>query len=254
MFAFNGTVMARELKQSPDAIPVNAITLTDAYELVLRYAHEHPEILKFDEDSLELLEISKKEERKMQDPEVYDDELESYWHRSKEVNLFLRKEIEAKELVACVRDPEIGETLQLKSDGWVSDKWEDYVPPGIWSNYIDPHQYDSLGPDGSYVHGALRPVFFRRGDFDRWFQTKCLSEAKRRPGRPPGTGSWAAADQKLVAKMRRLIKRGEAKSALDAARMVVSEAKGRGTEDSKISRLAKRYAISLRYSPIKSGA
>jgi hypothetical protein len=49
------------------------------------------------------------------------------------------------------------------------------------------------------------------------------------------------ADQRLLDAMSKLIKRGKAKSALDAARLVADKAPGAGRIESKITRLAKRY-------------
>ncbi len=67
------------------------------------------------------------------------------------------------------------------------------------------------------------------------------SKPKGRPGRRPGTGSWEVADRPLLEKMHRLITRGRAKSADDAARQLADKARGAGTRESKQTRLAKRY-------------
>ncbi len=67
------------------------------------------------------------------------------------------------------------------------------------------------------------------------------STARQRRGRPSGSGSWADADAPLVDKMRELIEAGNAKSPNDAASKVAREARGSGTVESKITRLAKRY-------------
>ena len=79
-----------------------------------------------------------------------------------------------------------------------------------------------------------KPVSSELGSTSEGLQT-------RTRGRPPGTGSWATADDLLLAGMRELIKAGKAKSPNDAARQVAGEAPGSGTIDSKITRLAKRY-------------
>lgn len=67
------------------------------------------------------------------------------------------------------------------------------------------------------------------------------SKPKTRPGRRPGTGSYDVADGPLLEKMHRLITKGRAKSPHDAARQLAKKAKGVSTEDSKRTRLAKRY-------------
>jgi hypothetical protein len=160
-----------DIPQARDAIPKEAIWLTDAYEWVASLASNHPENLpKFDGDWSEALRKSKELERKIQDPEVYDGELEGEWHRRKEANLILRLGIEAKELVAYVRDPLTGEILQLSSDDWIPSDWDDYIPSGIWSDYIIPDDYEAPGPNGTLIRGALRPVFFMLSEFEVWFK------------------------------------------------------------------------------------
>jgi hypothetical protein len=161
-----------DLPQADDAIRKDAISLTDAYECIASFISGHPELLpKFDEDCSEALRKSKEEERKIQtDPEAFDKELEEEWHQRKEANLFLRLEIEAKKLVACTRDPETGDILQLRSDDWIPSGWDDYIPPGIWTNYIIPDDYEAPGPNGTLIRGALHPVFFMRDEFEAWFK------------------------------------------------------------------------------------
>jgi hypothetical protein len=161
-----------DVPQADDAILKNAISLTDAYDRVVSLVSNHPELLpKFDDDWSEALRKSKEEERKIQDdPEAFDKELEEEWHQRKEANLFLRLEIEAKRLVACTRDPEIGQTLQLRSDDWIPSGWDDYIPPGIWTDYIIPDDYEAPGPNGTLIRGALRPVFFMRDEFEAWLK------------------------------------------------------------------------------------
>lgn len=68
------------------------------------------------------------------------------------------------------------------------------------------------------------------------------SASRRRRGRPPESGRWAAADAPLLTRMHELIEAGKAKSATDAARLVAGEAEGSGSPESKITRLRKRYS------------
>ena len=207
---------SRTMKEAEnDLIPVDTIRLTDAYERVLDAVDAHPEILPaFDEDLLELLAKSRDKEREIQDTDVFDKELEEFWYRKKEVNIFLRKQLEDKKLVACVRDPKTSERFQLSSVGWIPDRWTDEIPSGIWSDYIHPDDYEYLGPTGTFLRGALRPVFFQKADFDRWFEKECISRVKvsRSKGRTVGSGSWADADKQLVKRMKSLIKSNDAKS------------------------------------------
>jgi hypothetical protein len=161
-----------EIPWADDAILLNAISLTDAYDCVVSLVSNHPELLpKFDEDWSEALRKSREEEAKIQvDKDAFDKQLEEEWHCRKEANLFLRLEIEAKNLVACTRDPETGDILRLHSDGWIPSGWDDYIPPGIWIDYIIPDDYDAPGPTGTMIRGALRPVFFMRDGFEAWFK------------------------------------------------------------------------------------
>jgi hypothetical protein len=116
-----------QLRWSHDAIPKNAIRLTDAFYDVLDVVAEILDAasasvnpLQFDEHWLEVLQKSREFEKTVgHDPETFDAELEEEWHRRKQANLILRLAIEEKKLVACVRDPRTGDTLQLHSEGWL---------------------------------------------------------------------------------------------------------------------------------------
>jgi hypothetical protein len=160
-----------DIPWAEDAIPKEAISLTDAFGCIVSLVSDHPELLpKFDEEWSEALRKSREEEGKIgHDPETFDKELEEEWHRRKEANLFLRLAIEERELVACTRDPHTGTVLQLDPDGWIPTEWESYIPPGIWTNFIMPDDYESPGPSGTLIRGELHPVFFLRAEFDAWF-------------------------------------------------------------------------------------
>jgi hypothetical protein len=60
-------------------------------------------------------------------------------------------------------------------------------------------------------------------------------------GRRPGDGSYAVPDSRLVERMHDMIVIGSATSAKAAATLLVGEAIGAGSKDSKIARLAARY-------------
>jgi len=83
-------------------------------------------------------------------------------------NVTLRWALETGKLVAYVRDPETGDVLQLDSQGWID--WDDDIPSLITSNFIIPGEYDSIGPSGTFLRGALRPVFFAREEFETWLK------------------------------------------------------------------------------------
>jgi hypothetical protein len=65
---------------------------------------------------------------------------------------------------------------------------------------------------------------------------------KRRLGRPQGSGSWEIDDLKLVKEMRKGIISGEFRSITAAAKAMLPETRGSGTEASKEQRLRKRYS------------
>jgi hypothetical protein len=68
-----------------------------------------------------------------------------------------------------------------------------------------------------------------------------VSHLSKRHGRTIGSGSMAEADKPLLDKMRTLIEENKAFSPNGAATLVWRDAVGNGSENSKITRLAKRY-------------
>lgn len=151
------------------AIPKDAIWLNDAFDQVLARIETTPELVQFDEDWSERLEKSRQFEKTVgHDPETFDAELEQRWHCMKQANLLLRLAIENKELIACVRDPRTGETLQLHSGGWVHDKWNDYIPAAIWQPFVDTGDIELPGPEGTVIEGKHLPVFFMQVELQVW--------------------------------------------------------------------------------------
>jgi hypothetical protein len=164
----------RDHFEGQDPIPKNAILLTDAYEQLVDLVVENPDRLPvFDEFWSEALQKSRESELDAgHDPDAFDEDLEEYWHRRAEANLFLRLEIEAQRLVACIRDPLTADILRLRARDWIPANWDEYIPAGIWSDHIDELNYEAPGPDGSRIHGASRPVFFVRDEFDIWLKDR----------------------------------------------------------------------------------
>jgi hypothetical protein len=157
---------------SLDAIPKNAVWLTEAYgyvvDSIVDLAEFAPASLEFWQE--ELAASRALEQEVGHDPEAFDGEIEHLWHRRKEANLFLREALNDSALTACVRDPDTGQTLRLASTNWTSTCWSDngYVPPGIWSDFLDPRDSDLPGPSGSMLRGSLRPVFIVKEEFELW--------------------------------------------------------------------------------------
>jgi hypothetical protein len=160
-----------EPQTARDAIPRDAVWLTDAYKFIVDLLGENPELLpEFDEHQSEALRKSRQVEQTVgHDPETFDKDLEEEWHLRKQVNLFLRSELENGGLTACVRDPRSSSILQLHSEGWIPREWDDYIPPGIWTDFVDG-SYEEPGPSGTLIDGALRPVFFMRSEFQAWLK------------------------------------------------------------------------------------
>jgi hypothetical protein len=170
------------------------------------------------------------------------------------VEVFLRRCLSEEAIHAYVRDPETGEWLDLRPQEWDLDWleysghprewWNDNTAKGFRHDYVHPDDPDQPGPRGTFIRGALRPIFFRRDEFDRWFDSTFGDKKLDKRGRPLGSGSFKGADEPLLHEMRQLIETGVAKSAEDAAGRVAARAAGASFE-SKRTRLAKRYREQL---------
>ncbi|RXG83814.1 hypothetical protein [Bradyrhizobium zhanjiangense] len=153
---------------SDDAIPKGSISLRDAYWRLVATLMDGDRL----EQSLDAGGADRKalvERRRPAGDARTDWELLSET-RGRTSNVTLRWALEIGELVACVRDPETGDVLQLASEGWVD--WDDDVPAQVTSNFIIPGEYDSIGPNGTLIRGALRPVFLIREEFESWLSSK----------------------------------------------------------------------------------
>jgi hypothetical protein len=226
-----------------DPIPAKAIRLGDAFERVAEAVSKNPKILEaLEEQDIDCSPVAQVPER---------------FKAAVTAEVLLRAHLTYGEflygqnLYTYIRDPKTGESLQLDPGGWTpqsrSSKPFNTEPPryicgGMIGNYVvDPYGETFCGPEGTLLHGAYRPVFLWRDEFERWFQKTFGSDSSKRRGRKPGSGSWGHADEPLVEEMHRLIDSGSAKSAEDAARLVEDRAAGSGTLASKRTRLAKRY-------------
>lgn len=156
-----------------DAIPKDAVWLTDAYEHVVKIiCSDRSFHFEFDDEWREALEKSRQFEHTVgHDAEAFDEQLEQEWHQRKQANVILRLAIDSKKLIACVRDPGTGEVLQLSSQGWVNEGWDECIPASIWSDYLHPNDFECPGPSGSFIRGMLRPVFFMKAELEAWATT-----------------------------------------------------------------------------------
>jgi hypothetical protein len=222
-----------------DPLPVNGIGFKDAFDRVWDAAMTDPKRVTLDEHEREEIRTRTESDLK-QFVGDYPPEDVDIIARGKEANLFLRECISEGQLVACVRDPETGEILQLQRDGWNDVEFFPGECGWVLYNYVHPDDALNPGPPDAIVRGKARPVFFLRDAFDRWFEKTFGNRS--RAGRKPGTGSYAQDDEPLLIRMRSLILQLNAKSVEDAAGQVAKDAKGKNSlESSKQTRLAKRY-------------
>ena len=78
-------------------------------------------------------------------------------------------------------------------------------------------------------------------DMDNLYEIHAAPVKSNIGGRPGGSGSFAEADAPLIVEMHELIENGEAASPHNATLLVLDRATGNGTDDSKRSRLRRRY-------------
>jgi hypothetical protein len=92
-------------------------------------------------------------------------------------NLLMRTGLGRSELIACVLHPHSGIVLQLHWRDWIADEWSEYIPWGIWSDFIY-RDHESPGPNGTLLDGLLRPVFFVRSEYHEWLAKKFGASVK----------------------------------------------------------------------------
>jgi hypothetical protein len=225
-----------------DPIPENAIGFYDAFYRTWEAAQKSNKPLELDQDDREEIRRCTESGLKQFLGEYSQEDLEDI-AMGKEVNLFLRKCITEGELVACVRDPETGDILQLRRHGWDITFY-----PEEWGfvlyDHVHPDDVLNPGPPDVIVRGMARPVFFLRDKFEQWLQKSVGSNTSKR-GRKRGSGSMERIDEPFLLRMKKLIDNDDAKSAHDAAGQVVDDKNERpppgASPESTKTRLAKRY-------------
>ena len=225
-----------------DAIPAEAIRISEAFERALEAVNANPKILEtLNSRLLKELRASRKMDEQSEQWKGSSEEEKREYHREKEATVFFRNRLQKKELTAYIRDPETGEILQLNSRDWHPTNQPSLdplrIPVGISDHGEEGHDFLNPNP---VIRGAYRPIFLWKVDFERWLK-KTFGLKTHAGGRPAGSGSWQDADRALITKMHRLIKSKSVNSPNEAARQVASEARGGGTLESKQTRLAKRY-------------
>ena len=208
-----------QLPRSDDAIPAGTIHLSDAFDKVFRFlAFQSQDPATFGK---ELADLNSSEPIPLND-----------WLYS--IEKLFRRCLSEEAIHAYVRDPETSEWLELRPQEWDLDWlefsghprewWNDNTATGFRHDYVHPDDPDQPGPRGTFIRGALRPVFFRRDDVDRWFDSTFDDKKLQKRGRRLGSGSFERADEPFLQEMHRLIEDGSAKSAEDAARQVAERA------------------------------
>ena len=218
-----------------DPIPENAIGFYDAFYQTWETAQKSSKRLELDQDDREEIRRCTESGLKQFVGDYSQEQLDDIV-MGKEVNLFLRNSITDGRLVACVRDPETGDILQLQRDGWHIKFYPEEWGFVLYNN-VHPDDPLNPGPSDVMVRGKARPVFFLKDYFERWL--KKTFEAQKRRGRKRGSGSFEKADQPLVQEMRPLVESGRSPDYV--SKKFADRAVGAGTVDSKATRLAKRY-------------
>lgn len=229
-------------KCSLDQIPMKAIRLSEAFEQVKESLWANPQALQTLHPSLlEYLNKNKQQEEARPTREFASRQSLDSLHRRKEAVVFFRSTLGRGKLIAYIRDPEDGAILELDPMQWgpVGGRLLLLEPPEDFTeDFLDYAPF--LGNPNTLIRGAYRPIFFWRKEFALW-----LSEAfgaKRREGRPVGSGSYLGQDMPYLEKMHAMIKAGEVKSAYEAACKVVKDVPLRNAlESSVIRRLHKNY-------------
>ena len=221
-----------------EAIPVTGIFLTDAFDRLFRAMTPHWRDLQ--------ARLSNPGSR-----EVWDD----HAHAERRANEVLRNALMDGSLTPLVY--RLGVPEKLPREGW---ELRGQFETGITSNFVSPHDPLNPGPRTD-VDGQRHAVFIDRVEFDGWFnsmfadptrQAEQLDTNPHRGGKKKGDGSYKNVDAPLQREMKLLIQQGKATSVRAAARLVVGNAHGAGTEASKVDRLAKGYNQPLGNAPKNS--
>ncbi len=223
--------------QSDDLIPLDAISLPDAFDLIVQEAFEDANFYQRIEgaDLIGFLEGCRQAEIEDYGLEHSDEII-----RQLAADILFRSQLAIGNITACVLHPASGIILQLPTSGW--------MPPleclhGMMFSHIDPDNA-FFGPTGSVILGKARPVFLMKNEFKHWFDAAFPDATKI--GRPPGSGSFRSADEPLVAEMARMMEADVNLSVPSAALKVANRAIGLATIESKAKRLERRHRDYLR--------
>ena len=222
---------ARLAPKAEDAIPDEAIRLSEAYARVLTEAKQNPKILDsipdWAQDNILSMIDTLKQEEDFVGPN--DHAVEVLVKSAALFRIALNDELET-----YVRDPVPAERLRLSQEPWF---FCDERVPVEFNDWLS--MSTTPGPiNETIIRGKRRPVFLLKDQFEKWltvtFKTGLVTRRKR-------SGSYEIADAPIVEKMHESIESGKAKSARDAAEQHFHLAKGSGTHESIITRLRRAY-------------
>ena len=139
------------MSDANDPIPLGAIALMDAYQIVFEAITPN---------SSELLEAINPAQSSSD--RANREAWTAYDSSQLKANTWLRQRIADELLVALIRDPERGEVLKLSHIGWENPG---FLNSGIVGNFVGPDDIVNPGPS-TVLRGQRRPVFFNLNAFE----------------------------------------------------------------------------------------
>jgi hypothetical protein len=217
--------------RAEDAVPIEAIRLSEAFARVHDAAKQNAKILESipewaQDNILSMIDTLKHEEDCF---EPNDDSIEVLVKAAALFRIALNEELET-----YVRDPNYNQPLRLNHEDWF---FCDERVPIEFNDWLSMNA--TPGPiNETIIRGKRRPVFLLKDQFEKWFAETFKVGLKSHKKRP---GSYEIADAPIVEEMHELIESGKAKSARDAAEQLFNLAKGFGTPESVMTRLRRAY-------------
>jgi hypothetical protein len=159
--------------ESDDPLPLNAIRLSEAFELY--YRSTEPDAAAVDAELFAATEDA--------DNSGWTTQTEKRWHKaygalmdslSRSERSF-RDRLTGGQPMAFVRDPQTGETLKLNHRRWGDSV--NFGNPGFNEDFVSPDHLMQPGPC-TYLNGSLRPVFFEKNDFLAWLSAIAGADAQ----------------------------------------------------------------------------
>ena len=133
------------------------------------------------------------------------------WHRLQKALLFLRLELERRELAVFVRDPNTDRELALQPEHWTHLAPKSFIATAPFDNFLLAGSFSVARPDGSRFEGRMDAAYAWSSDFETWMRKRKLvrrpqadwqkSAVKQAvhslwPERPPDM-KWSARNEKI---------------------------------------------------------